>query len=170
MATIVTTDISDQLSKDFRELWNSIGYKEQKKILKSAFRKEGNKVKEIAAPNVTKSGLGKGTKQDITKGLHVRVYPKGFGFMVSTQAHGNKYMHTNRHGKMKPVLFWTATGTHYRWTKGGKKSGKNLFRGKMRNYGFIDKSESEASKMVETDLWQMIEANLDKAVKRLESK
>ena len=100
---------------------------------------------------------------------------------------GEKGMHVNRYGKAKPILMWAEDGTEPR-QRGGAVSYKTtgnekwaarhggLYRlrrkrvrtggkrsGKMPKYGFLEKAEPKAYRIVETELSKDVEAAVAKA-------
>lgn len=179
---MATTDL--QITEAFQAVYNALDLKEQRKALRSATRKEANTIKKAAQQNAKASGLGKGTNQDITKGIYARTYPAryGAGFMVTVKPHGRKGVHTNRQGLEKPVMMWAETGTNTRhvgkrkgsykkWssimgraTKRYNRSGHST--GAMPKYGFMDKTERENTDGVETRLFDHFQKNVEKAARK----
>jgi hypothetical protein len=105
------------INKPFADVFKALDQKTQRKAMKSAMRREGNRLKKIAVANLRESRVGQGTKRDLSKGIYVRTYPDryGMGFMVSVKPHGrHKGIHLNRQGKEKPVLMWAEDGTRER--------------------------------------------------------
>lgn len=160
------------LDHPFKDVFEALDTKEQRKAMKSAMRREGNRLKKAALQNIAASGLGKGTRQPIGKGLRVRVYPDryGAGFMLTTKPRGKKGVHRNRQGKLKPVLMWAEDGTKARKTKTKTrvfirlKKGHNT--GRMPAYGFMKKTEEEEDNKVENDLFADFQNNLDRQLKK----
>ena len=101
------------LDKPFKEVFEALDTKQQRLAMKSAMRREANRLKKQAATNLAASGLGRGTRQPVAKGLRSRVYPDryGAGFMLTAKPHKSKGYHRNRYGKDKPVLMWAEDGT-----------------------------------------------------------
>lgn len=159
--------------KEFTDVLRALNARQLKLTLKSAYRKEGNKVKKIVeqiASVATASGgphsgstLRHGGK--VGASAKVRVYSRGGGFMVDARAHGARgAQYTTSSGKIKPVLMWATEGTAVRGRKnwGGKDHGhtrrKGAYRGRMPKYDIIDRAEAQSVAFVEKDLESEIEA------------
>lgn len=148
----------------------------------------------LTAPGKTwKTGKRKrqygGNAGDLKKGIRTRVYPEryGTGFLLTVKPHGRsgrdpRIMHVNRQGKMKPILMWAEDGTRYRKV-GNRKSSffsksrftgraiRNYIRGghstgRMRRYGFIRKTDGQAERTVEENLFKDFQENLDRAARK----
>lgn len=175
------------LQNPFGDVHKALDLKAQRKAMKSAMRREGNRLKKAAAASLQASGIGQGTPRNLSKGIYARVYPDryGAGFMVSVKPHrGNnrKGIHTNRQGRMKPVLMWAEDGTRDR--RAGRRkisffsksriTGKrirNYIRGghntgRMKRYAFMAKTERQEGTSVENNLFSTFQANLDKAARK----
>lgn len=167
------------LENPFAEVFQALDLKTQRKVMKSAMRREGNRLKKVAVANLNASGIGRGTNRNLSKGIYVRTYPDryGLGFMVSVRPHGSrKGIHKNRQGLEKPVLMWAEDGTRQRRTGKRKRSffslsrftGKHVRnynrdganRGRMRDYGFLAKTERETADSVEANLFKELEARV----------
>ena len=97
--------VSD-IKRPFLDVYKALDTKTQRKAMKGAMRREGNRLKKAAVANLSSSGIGKGTKRSLSSGIYVRTYPDryGLGFMVSVKPHGKrKGIHMNRQSKEKPV-------------------------------------------------------------------
>lgn len=168
------------LDAPFAEVFTALDVKKQRKVMKSAMRREGNRLKKVAVDNLRASGIGQGTKRSLSKGVYVRTYPDryGLGFMVSVKPHGHrKGVHKNRQGLEKPVLMWAEDGTRQRRTGRRKKSffslsrftGKRVRqynrdganRGRMRGYGFLAKTERQTADSVEENLFRELEKQVN---------
>lgn len=170
----------------FGAVFRSLDLKEQRKALRGAMRKEGNRVRKEAMARV-KAGLND-THGNIEKGIYTRVYPNryGSGFMVSAIPHGEKGIHTNRRGLKKPILMWADDGTKSRnvgqrfhgrkvrsktgkwrreYDRAGHSTGKMLGKrgGALR---FIDKTEEAEAGNVEKNLFETFSKNLEKAARK----
>lgn len=162
------------LSVPFAEVLSSLNLKDQRKALRGAMRREGNRLKKVAASNLAATGIGQGTRQPLSKGLQVRVYPEryGAGFMVSAKPHRKKGYHVNRQGLEKPILMWAETGAGRprRKTRSQSKfyvrKRKGHDTGRMKRYPFIDRTEEGQTSTVENNLWQNFQGNLDKALRK----
>lgn len=176
--------VSD-IDRPFTSIYKALDMKSQRKAMRSAMRKEGNRLKKEAESNLAQSGIGHGTKRSLSKGIYVRTYPDryGLGFMVSVKPHGHrKGVHLNRQNKEKPVLMWAEDGTRLR--KVGRRissfmsksrfTGKRIrqylrggaSRGKMGRYGFLAKTEAQTEGGVETNLFDAFQKNLERAARR----
>lgn len=169
------------IKRPFADVYKALDLKTQRKAMKSAMRREGNRLKKAAVDNLRSSGIGQGTKRSLSSGIYVRTYPDryGMGFMVSVKPHGRrKGIHLNRQGKEKPVLMWAEDGTRYR--KAGRRIssffGKSRFtgkkvrqylrgganRGQMKRYAFLAKTEQQATGEVEANLSMTCKTTLKK--------
>lgn len=157
----------------FSETLSALSPQELSKALRSALRRTGAEARKVARAALAstpgkgvKGGarpLGKGTRRAVEKSLRLRLYPKkyGLGFMVTASHHGEKGMHLNRQGRLKPVLFFAAGGTAERTTRrGGKK------RGKMPQYPFIPAAEQRVVELVERDTLQNLQAACERELKK----
>lgn len=172
------------LKNPFVDVFNALDLKAQRKAIRGAMRKEGNRVRTEAVNNLASAGIGQGTNTQLSKGIYVRVYPAkyGCGFMVTVKPHGEKGIHTNRFGKKKPVLMWAEDGTDLRhvgkitktYKVTSRYSGRKIrhhnrgggSRGKMQRYGFLAKTEAEVTSKVETNLFSDFQKNIEKAAKK----
>lgn len=178
-----TTDL--QITEAFKAVYNTLDTKQLRKAMRSASRREANAVRKAARQNVLSSELGKGTSQDVSKGVYARTYPDkyGAGFMVTVKPHGEKGIHTNRYGNKKPVLMWAETGIDKerhvgkrkgsykrfssivgRDTKRYRRSGHST--GTMPKYGFMEKTEEQCTPGVESRLFDSFQENVEKAARK----
>lgn len=177
----------------FGSVLEALDLKEQRKAMRGAMRREANRIRKMAVGNMTSSGLlsskGKKHRKDSTttagklgKGIYARVYPDkyGAGFMVSVTPHGKRGIHKNRQGLQKPVLMWAEEGTRFRrvgkrkkgFTYTSKRTGKKQrayirgghSTGTMPTYGFMEKTEAQATMSVEQNLFKDFQDNLNKAI------
>ena len=176
----------------FMDVYRGLSPREQRKAMKSAMRREGNRVKTAAVANLGSATggrrgcrLGGGTRQRLSRGLYVRTYPDRFGagFIVSVKPHGgSRGIHTNRKGKQKPVLMWAEDGTRQRnvgrrktsffsrsrWTgaktRNYRRSGHST--GRMDAYRFLAKTERETADGVEERLFEDFRRNVERAAAR----
>ena len=167
------------IEKPFREVFEALEPKQQRKAMKTAMRTEGGRLKKAAQARIAASGLGRGTLKNISSGVRLRVYPDkyGLGFMVTVKPHGrNKGFHRNRKNLEKPVLMWAEDGTRQR--RIGKKIGSfssenpltgkktkryvrgGANRGKMRRYAFLETTERQEAENVETRLFEKYQDNI----------
>lgn len=167
----MTSQIVD-LNKPFGEVFKALDLKTQHKAMRSAMRREANRLKKTATVNLQISGIRQGTRQKLSKGIYARVYPDkyGMGFMISVKPRKRKGFHKNRQGLEKPVLMWAEEGTLLRKTKTRTKvfvrKRKGHLTGRMRKYGFIRKTEEQATHIVEKNLFNDFQKNIEKAARK----
>lgn len=173
------------IQKPFASIYKALAPKDQRKAMRSAMRREGNRLKKAAVSNLAQSGIGQGTKRSLSSGIYVRTYPDryGLGFMVSVKPHGGrKGVHLNRQNKEKPVLMWAEDGTRLRHVGRRISSffGKSRFtgkkvrqyrrggasRGKMKRYAFLAKTEQQTADSVETNLFASLQKNVERAARK----
>lgn len=178
------SEVTD-LDRPFAEVYRALDAKTQRRAMKSAMRREGNRLKKLAVSHLAGSGIGQGTRRSLSTGIYVRTYPDryGMGFMVSVKPHGRrKGVHLNRQGMEKPVLMWAEEGTRMRRAgrRAGSFFGRSRFtgkkvrqylrsgasRGRMRGYHFLSKTEQETAESVETNLFNNLSTNLERAARR----
>lgn len=177
------------LDRPFADVYKALDMKDQRKAMRSAMRREGNRIRKEAVANLASSPAGKhsrsigaGTQRSLSNGIYVRTYPDryGLGFMVSVKPHGKrKGIHLNRQGKEKPVLMWAEDGTRMR--RSGRRissfMGRSRFtgrkirqylrgganRGKMDSYGFLAKTEAQVEGTTENNLFDTFQKNVERA-------
>ena len=161
-----------RLQKMFAEL----SEKRQKAALRGGMRRAATLVHKEARSNLKSSGLGNANA--VSKSIRKIVFKRRLGFKVTAAAskRGNKGMHRNRRGLLKPVAYWAESGTEGtepRRTRAPRRSvwarllgrrpapGGNLNRGRMPRYGFMEKTKSavegRATDMIKTELINNIE-------------
>ena len=168
--------------KEFADVLRALNARQLKLTLKSAYRKEGNKVKKIVEQIASTATASDGPHAGNTlrhggavgASAKVRVYSRGGGFMVDARAHGQRgAQYTTSSGKIKPVLMWATEGTAVRGRKGwgGKDRGhtrrKGAYRGRMPKYDIIDRAEAQSVTFVEKDLESEIEAAAWRRAKKM---
>lgn len=141
------------LKNPFREVYEALDLSDQRKALRGAMRREGNRLRMVVAGRVAAS-LGNMGGGDFKKNVLVRVYPPryGAGFMLSVKGrngHDPKIMHKTRDrrtrsgkvvaGGLKPILMWAEDGTRQRRQGPARRSILEPFRTaftgrKRRNY------------------------------------
>ncbi len=174
MSDTVTYDENHPFQgKEFTDVLRAMDARQIKLTLKSAYRKEGKKVKKIveqvAASATAASGphAGSTLRHGAAVGATARVYVyrQGGGFMIDARARGRGgAQYTNTAGATKPVLMWATEGTAVRgrtnWSgkDGGHKRRRGAYRGRMPRYDIVDRAEAQAVSFVETDLQGEVEA------------
>lgn len=160
------------LKEPFRDVFQALDLKDQRKAMRSAIRREGNRLKKQATANLQGSGIGQGTNGRLSRGIRSYVYPEkyGVGFLLSTKPHKKQGYHKNRQGKEKPVLMWAEDGTDLRRTKTKTKVFVRLRKshatGRMRRYGFMRKTEEQETQVVERSLFATFQKNLERAARK----
>ena len=118
------------------------------------------------------SGLG--NARAVSRSIRKIAFQKRLGFKVTAAAskRGNKGMHRNRRGLLKPVAYWAESGTAERKTRPPRRSkwarltsrGSSrgqLNRGRMPAYGFMEaakaKGEGPVTNMIKTEIVKNIE-------------
>ena len=146
------TEATD-IKEPFREVFDALDLREQRKALRGAMRREGNRLRTTAAAKAA-SALGNRGGGDFKRNILVRVYPPkyGAGFMLTVKGrngHDPKIMHKTRDrrtrsgkvvaGGLKPILMWAEDGTRQRRQGPARRSVLEPFRTaftgrKRRNY------------------------------------
>lgn len=103
------------IGQAWNDLLKTFDQREMKRTLKDAYRRTGKMIAAVAKRSVEGSGINDAGK--LAKGVRVRVYPRGGGFMITVKPHGNSGYIKNRHGLEKPVLMWAAEGTVERYPR-----------------------------------------------------
>lgn len=147
-------DQAQLITRPLSELIRQLDTRQLKSSLKSSYRRVGNGVRRIAVKYLRQTGMDvQGDQSDWEKGIRVRVYSRGGGFMITTKAHaaskaqmrqGNPGlgMHKNRKGWYKPILMWAAEGTKKRYQRykrkgyyyGAHKDKRGLVKSGLRHY------------------------------------
>ena len=107
------------IGQAWNDLLKTFDQREMKRTLKDAYRRTGKMIAAVAKRSVEGSGIHDAGK--LAKGVRVRVYPRGGGFMITVKPHGKSGYIKNRHGLEKPVLMWAAEGTKQRYPRGWAK-------------------------------------------------
>lgn len=178
-------EVNEKIAEQaFTSIFNALDLKQQRKALRKAMRKEGNRVKRITIEELLSTPIGRGTNEDISKGIYLRVYPQryGTGFMVSIRPKGKRGIHLNRQGLKKPILMWAEEGTEQRHTgrrttsffginrytgkrsRNYKRDGAN--RGRMPAYRFLSSSFNRVGDSVENNLFDVFQNNLVKEIEK----
>ena len=196
-------DPKDYTGKEWTDLLREMNGRQIKNSLKGGFRRVGKKVREMALRHLISDGPAvAGDMSDWKKGLRLRIYPKGNGFMLTVKPRKGKSeqgMHKNRrYGKTitrgarrgtvntrkLPVIMWAEDGSRERHV-GARVGGSSFFSlsrwtgrkvrnyqrsghstGRMPSYRFLEKSEAEGYRIVESDLGKDVEEAVMKAAKK----
>lgn len=167
-------DEKQKIGQAWNDLLKTFDQRDLKRTLKDAYRRTGKMIAAVAKRSVESSGIA--DARQLARGVRVRVYPRGGGFMITVKPHGKSGYIKNRHGLEKPVLMWAVEGTVERyprsWAKrflvntgdGFRWVGRN--RGKMPAYHFLDAAEAQGPKIVEDEIGTAIEnATMKRAAK-----
>lgn len=149
--------------------------KKRIQAVKGAFRKAANKVRKQAVANLRQSGIN--ANRDLEKGIRRIVYKKKPGFRVTVgtkkankQGNGEQGFHINRKGLKKPILIWAEEGTKERKTRSRSKffvrKRKGHLTGRMKKYGFMEKTQRDMKDKVTEDLRLAMEESIIKTVKK----
>lgn len=158
-----------------QKLFTEMDVKHRKRAFKGAFRREANQVRRTAINNL-RSSLH--SNRDLEKGIRAIVFKKAAGFRVTIgtkkanrkTGKGEKGMHINRQGLKKPVLIWAEGGTEQRKTKtktrvfGRERRGHNT--GRMKQYGFMRKTQTDVRDKVTADLRNEIVESVTKTANK----
>lgn len=162
--------------KEWDELLMAMNPRDIKKTLKTAYRRIGKQIADIARSDLASSGLRHGNK--MKSAVRVRVYPRGGGFMITVKPHGKQgYYKRSQDGKEKPVAMWAVEGTKERYARHGKgifPVGNGQFRtmhgnytGRMPDYNFLKNAESQGPGIIEGGLAPEIEKSVEERVRKL---
>ena len=156
---------------NLQRLFAELDVKQRTKALKGAFRKEANNVKKVAINNL-RSCIR--SSKDMESGVRALVFKQKAGFRVTvgTKKSGTKEygFHMNQQGLKKPILIWAEDGTQSRKTKshgsffGKSRKGRNT--GRMRRYGFMQRTLSETRDSVTGRLREEIILSVEKVAKK----
>lgn len=102
MSNTTYNDPSQYKGKEWNKLLQCFNKRDLKASLKGAYRKTGNEILTIARQRLMSSGIAHASK--LKKGIRLRVYPRGGGFMITVKPHGKQGYHVNRFGLEKPGL------------------------------------------------------------------
>ena len=170
MSNTTYNDPSQYKGKEWDELLQCFNKRDLKASLKGAYRKTGNEILKIARQRLMSSGIAHASK--LKKGIRLRVYPRGSGFMITVKPHGKQGYHVNRFGLEKPVLMWAEEGTKVRYVRhgGGQKVQTSAGqwrtlgrrRGQMPAYHFLDGVYEQGVQILNRD----IPSNLEDSVMR----
>ncbi len=136
--------------------------RQMRNALKKGYRKVAAVSRKTARASLRARGpqVIKGNKRDWAAGIRTEIYSRGGGYTLTEygRKRGDKGMHRNRRGLLKPVLQWAELGTKDRKTKHG-----GFFRGKMPAYGFMTAVEDKVIADAERDLCPEVEKAVDEA-------
>ena len=156
--------------RNLQQLFTELTPKRRLQALRGGFRKEANRVRKTAVNNLRSSIR---SDKDLEKGVRSLVFKRKAGFRITV---GTKYankrgkgeagFHTNRQGLKKPILIWAEDGTKARKTKG--RGGKHGTRstGRMKRYGFMDRTLKAVRGSVTENIHEMVAENVQKVAKK----
>ena len=158
-------DVDIDIDRKCLDIMQALNPHQLKLTLKSAYRKEAKKVRQIAQASLAATGMHNAAK--MASGVLYYVYSRGGGFAVTVKygRRAKKAIYTNSRGQTKPVQMWADEGTEQRYTKRrGWKAGH--YTGSMPAYHFMQDAEQKSG-FVEADLWKEIEAAVDRRAQKL---
>ena len=154
------------MDKAWNDLLKTFDQKDIKRSIKDAYRRVGKQIAAVARDSVKKSWIHNGSR--LARGMRVRVYPRGGGFMITVKPHGRQGFYKNRRGEEKPVLMWAEEGTKQRTVRNGKDRRAVLLpqgfrvvgkgRGSMPAYHFLTDAEQQGPGIVEKEISKETEA------------
>ncbi len=162
--------MNDPITATLTELWRALDAKEQRRALKSAYRKVGKKVRSIAREEVRATGFKTHNTAPLENSLYTWAFTGGGGFMVTARPYKRKGMHVNSRKIEKPIL-WFLQGTKGRRTKTQTKffirtrKGHSTGRISKKRY-HAERAEDRAVGIVESELADTLERNAYNILKR----
>lgn len=159
-------------------LFEDLTQEQRIKALRGAFRRQANRVRKTAINNLHGSIDG---DKELDKGVRAIVFRRKAGFRVTI---GTKRANKNGKGERgyyisrkrrrkrfatgKPVLIWAEEGTTWRQTRGhyGRRWRKGRPTGRMKRYGFMQKTLSEVRDSVTSNLRKEIVNQIKKTAKK----
>ena len=161
--------------RNLQQLFTELTPKRRLQALRGGFRKEANRVRKTAVNNLRSSIR---SDRDLEKGVRSLVFKRKAGFRITVgtkrankKGKGEAGFHTNRQGLKKPILIWAEDGTKARKTKGRKtkgRGGKHGARstGRMKRYGFMDRTLKAVRGSVTENIHEMVAENVQKVAKK----
>lgn len=160
----------DYDDRQLQQLFAELEPKRRLQALKGGFRKAANQVRKVAVNNLRGSIR---SDKDLEKGVRAVVFKRSAGFRVTVGTSGDNGYHTNRQGLKKPILIWAEEGTEERRTKSKKGTHRRANRlrsshrtGKMKRYGFMERTLSSTRETVTDDIHQLVEENVLKIAQK----
>lgn len=163
--------------KEWDELLRAMDARDIKRTLKTAYRRVGKQIADIARQDLVSSGLRHGNK--MKKNIRVRVYSRGGGFMITVKPHGKQgYYKRSQDGAEKPVVMWASDGTKERYQrdggkrtyplrKGGFRTMKGSWTGSMPEYPFLKRARYEGRSLIENAVGAIIESEVYDRARKL---
>lgn len=156
--------------RNLQQLFTELTPKRRLQALRGGFRKEANRVRKTAVNNLRSSIR---SDRDLEKGVRSLVFKRKAGFRITVgtkrankKGKGEAGFHTNRQGLKKPILIWAEDGTKARKTKerGGKHGARST--GRMKRYGFMDRTLKAVRGSVTENIHEMVAENVQKVAKK----
>ena len=156
--------------RNLQQLFTELTPKRRLQALRGGFRKEANRVRKTAVNNLRSSIR---SDRDLEKGVRSLVFKRKAGFRITVgtkrankKGKGEAGFHTNRQGLKKPILIWAEDGTKARKTKGcgGKHGARST--GRMKRYGFMDRTLKAVRGSVTENIHDMVAENVQKVAKK----
>lgn len=160
----------DYDDRQLQQLFAELEPKRRLQALKGGFRRAANQVRKVAVNNLRGSIR---SDKDLEKGVRAVVFKRSAGFRITVGTSDDKGYHTNRQGLKKPILIWAEEGTEERRTKSKKGTRRRANRlrsshrtGKMKRYGFMERTLSSTRETVTDDIRQLVEENVLKIAQK----
>lgn len=160
----------DYDDRQLQQLFAELEPKRRLQALKGGFRRAANQVRKVAVNNLRGSIR---SDKDLEKGVRAVVFKRSAGFRITVGTSDDKGYHTNRQGLKKPILIWAEEGTEERRTKSKKGTRRRANRlrsshrtGKMKRYGFMERTLSSTCETVTDDIRQLVEENVLKIAQK----
>ena len=160
----------DYDDRQLQQLFAELEPKRRLQALKGGFRRAANQVRKVAVNNLRGSIR---SDKDLEKGVRAVVFKRSAGFRITVGTSDDKGYHTNRQGLKKPILIWAEEGTEERRTKSKKGTRRRANRlrsshrtGKMKRYGFMERTLSGTRETVTDGIRQLVEENVLKIAQK----
>ena len=168
----MANDVEGRL-RPWTSFLQELGGREQRKALRGAMRREGQRVRKLAISALHGSGLKVGPAAD--KNIRLWVYGRGLGFLVTVKAGGrgkrnDAVMYTTSRGLKKPILMRSNEGTEERRTKNRTKffirTRRGHSTGMMPATHFMAKAEAQAPGVIEPNIAKDIEQSVTRVARK----
>lgn len=158
---------------NLQRLLESLTPDARRKAIKGALRRQARRTKEAAVSSLRATGIN--NADALSKGIRAKIFKRAIGFRVTAGSRnanksgkGAQGMHTNRKGKMKPILAWAEDGTRSRSYRKRRFlfSGKRHNTGAMPRLGFMAKTKALVRGSVTDELRKEIIGSVKRTAKR----
>ncbi|MDO5395650.1 MAG: hypothetical protein Q4F07_06770 [Bacteroidales bacterium] len=152
---------------NLQRLLESLTPDARQKAIKGALRRQARRTKEAAVSSLRATGIN--NADALSKGIRAKIFKRAIGFRVTAgSGKGAQGMHTNRKGKMKPILRWAEDGTGSRSYRKRRflVFGKRHNTGAMPRLGFMAKTKVLVRGSVTDELRKEIINSVKRTAKR----